>query len=106
MTTPHDGSGTSPLAQGRAPGLGASQSLEERRRPGAREQLLLRVAAEFNEMPGQKLSLSQAIRLFSLREDICVRVFATLIRDGLLRQTSDELYAKQSSEPRIPDRLF
>ena len=104
MTTLQKGPGASSLAQGPAPGPGAAQSLEERRRPGAREQLLLRVAAEFNEMPGQKLTLSQAIRLFSLRDDICVRVLATLIRDGLLLRTSDELYAKRSSEPRIPDR--
>jgi hypothetical protein len=66
--------------------------LAERRAPGARAQLLRRVAAEFSEMPGLSLTFAQATRLLGLREDICLRVLATLIGEGTLRRTRSGLY--------------
>jgi len=39
--------------------------------------------------------LAQAGRLFGLREDTCVRVLNTLIRDGLLFVTAEGLYARR-----------
>ena len=79
------------LPASRAPGL--RRSLPDRRNHASREQLLHRVWAEFGELRGLKLTLAQARRLFGLREDICFRVLNTLIRDGLLRTTPDNLSA-------------
>jgi hypothetical protein len=66
----------------------------EHRNPQARTALLHRVYAEFSEMPGLCPTLAQAIRLFGLREDICLRVLGTLSADGLLRRTPDGRFVR------------
>ena len=71
------------------------QSLPERRNDASREQLLHRVRAEFEELRGLRLTLAQARRLLGVREDVCVRILNTLIRDGLLRITPEHLYARR-----------
>ena len=43
-----------------------------------------RVAAEFREMPGLRLTLSQAARLFCLDAGQCGRVLEALVGRGLL----------------------
>lgn len=50
----------------------------ERRNAASRANLLLRVMAEFAEMPGLRLTHAQARRLSGLREDVSVRVLAAL----------------------------
>lgn len=45
---------------------------------------LFRVRAEFAEMPGLKLTLSQASRLFHLEANRCEEVLATLVDAGQL----------------------
>jgi hypothetical protein len=47
-------------------------------------ELCARVYAEFAEMPGLRLTLAQAARLFSIEPDRCQRVLGTLVRDGQL----------------------
>lgn len=66
----------------------------ERRNFQARTALLHRVYGEFNEMPGLRLTLAQSVRLFGVREDICVRVLGTLASDGLLRRTGDGRFVR------------
>jgi hypothetical protein len=51
--------------------------------PDDRE-LCARVYAEFVEMPGLRLTLAQAARLFSIDPDRCQRVLGSLVHDGQL----------------------
>jgi hypothetical protein len=46
--------------------------------------LLFRIRAEFAEMPGLKLTLPQASRLFHLEPARCERVLASLVGTGQL----------------------
>ena len=47
-----------------------------------------RVLAAFEEMPGTRLSVRQASRLFGLSEDSCRVVLDVLVDAAYLRQTS------------------
>lgn len=44
-----------------------------------------RIHAEYLEMPGMKLTLAQASRLFNLPPERCAKVLDTLVTDGVLR---------------------
>ena len=44
-----------------------------------------RVLAEFREMPGMRLTLEQASRLFALERSRCARVLDRLVTAGALR---------------------
>lgn len=46
------------------------------------EPLQIRIRAEFVEMPGLKLTLPQASRLFNLEPVACENVLGGLVRDG------------------------
>lgn len=69
-------------------------SVFDRRDVRTRNQLLERMRAEFEEMPGLRLTLRQAGRLFNLREDVCFRALTALVREGVLRQTPDRQFAR------------
>ena len=43
-----------------------------------------RVRGEYLEMPGLRLTLAQAARLFDLELRLCSRVLETLVADGIL----------------------
>jgi hypothetical protein len=43
-----------------------------------------RIRAEFHEMPGLRLTVSQAARLFNLEVAYCARVLDGLVRNGAL----------------------
>jgi hypothetical protein len=58
----------------------------ERRNPASRQALLHRIAMEYDEMPGLRLTAAQAQRLFGLREDICMRVYNELVDAAILRR--------------------
>jgi hypothetical protein len=64
----------------------------ERRDHSTRQLLLRRILGEFDEMPGLRLTHSQARLLFGLRSDICDRVLATLMREGALDCGADGRY--------------
>ena len=51
---------------------------------GPEDQLQVRVKAEFLEMPGLKLTIPQAARLFSLDVTRCERVLGALVDSGAL----------------------
>jgi hypothetical protein len=51
-------------------------------------------------MPGLCLTAAQAQRLFGLREDICLRVFKTLVDAAILRRDVHGAYRrKQGGSP-------
>lgn len=47
-------------------------------------ELRTRVRAEFREMPGMKITLAQAVRLFSIESSRCERVLGALVEMGEL----------------------
>jgi hypothetical protein len=47
-------------------------------------ELLDRISTEFYEMPGLKLTVRQACRLFSLEPTLCERVLGDLVDGGVL----------------------
>jgi hypothetical protein len=51
--------------------------------------LVQRVRAEFNEMPGLRLTPAQAARLLGLDQRSCERVISVLVRSSFLRWTTD-----------------
>jgi len=63
--------------------------------PDWRETLVHRVRAEFFEMPGMHLTLSQAQRLFGLPNDICQWILAELMREGFLCRARDGMFARR-----------
>lgn len=81
---------TTGWARPRTPAL---QLKPDRRKPGrgerrdgvTRASCVRRIRVEYDEMPGLRLTLAQAKRLFGLREDICVRVLDTLVQARVLR---------------------
>jgi len=56
--------------------------------------LLMRIRAEFREMPGLCLTASQARRLWALERAKCDSVLAALLQDGFLRRTSDGSFVR------------
>ena len=66
----------------------------ERRDPQSRERLRLRVRSEFDEGV-LVLTLAAAVRLFGIREDICIRVLGELQVEGVLH-SSGERFATRS----------
>jgi len=64
--------------------------------PAIRE-LLLRIEAEYREMPGLSLTASQAERLWGLDSRTCAFVLTTLIERRVLRQTTSGTYLRGPS---------
>lgn len=44
---------------------------------------------EFDEMPGLRITIDQAARLFGIERSICVRVLETLSSQGTLTRDTD-----------------
>ncbi len=72
----------------------------ERRNLSSRKALLWRISVEYQDMPGLRLTLGQAQRLFGLREDICVRVFNALVQARTLCLNANGAYARNACEPK------
>ena len=67
----------------------------------ADERLLARVRGEFGEMPGLRLSLAQACRLWQLDATTCLALLEQLVAEGYLYHSRDETYmAFPSARPR------
>ena len=71
----------------------------EGRDEASRRGLLRRITVEYDEMPGLCLNAAQAQRLFGLREDICIRVFKTLVDAAILRRDVSGLYRRNGGRP-------
>jgi hypothetical protein len=70
----------------------------ERRELSTREALNRRARAEFEELPGMRLTLPQCTRLLGAPRDVCLRVLESLIREGLVTLTADGHYANRQVE--------
>jgi hypothetical protein len=57
--------------------------------------LLLRMRGEYLEMPGLRLTLSQATRLFDLDALTCDVALRTLVEDGFLWQTPQGAFLRR-----------
>ncbi|HXH05693.1 MAG TPA: hypothetical protein VNI83_03785 [Vicinamibacterales bacterium] len=66
------------------------------------EEVLRRIQGEFLEMPGLRLTLAQAQRLWNLDRDVCETLLATLVDAGFLVRTDDGAYLR--SEGAAPVR--
>jgi hypothetical protein len=62
----------------------------------ATEYVATRIRAEYLEMPGLKLTLPQAARLFNVEASDCARVLDTLVTTGVL-WTDGRSFAHASS---------
>jgi len=56
------------------------------------DSLLTRVRAEYDEMPGLRLTLAQACRLWQVDAPTCEGLLDTLIRQHFLARTRDGAY--------------
>lgn len=63
--------------------------LETRASADALQELVRRVQAEYAEMPGLCVTLSQAQRLWAVDRRTCETVFRSLIARGFLRKTTN-----------------
>jgi hypothetical protein len=64
---------------------GATTAGAPRTRDAASDAALrARIRAEYREMPGMRLTVTQAARLFNLEAADCARVLHTLVSDGTL----------------------
>jgi hypothetical protein len=59
--------------------------------------LLLRVRAEFNEMPGLRLTQAQAGRLLGLDASSCQRVINALVGASFLKRMGDGTVVRSES---------
>ena len=57
--------------------------------------LLLRIRGEYLEMPGLRLTLAQAMRLFNLDALTCDVALRTLVEDGFLWQTPQGAFLRR-----------
>jgi hypothetical protein len=71
----------------------------DRRDPVSREGIVRRFNAEYLDMPGLRLTLAQAQRLFGLRADICVRVLNTLVQQEILRVDAGGAFVRNDGRP-------
>lgn len=61
-----------------------------------------RVRAEFREMPGLRLTVTQASRLFGLDIPECKVVLNRLVDEGFLIQSREGLYARSGNSRQNP----
>lgn len=59
--------------------------------------LISRARSEYLEMPGLRLTLWQAARLWGLESDLSERVLATLVDRGFLWRNADGAYMRRSA---------
>jgi hypothetical protein len=57
--------------------------------------LLQRVRGEFVEMPGLRLTLAQAQRLWGLDRTVCENLLRTLVKARFLRETREGAFMRQ-----------
>lgn len=54
--------------------------------------LCARICEEYRDMPGTRLTLPQAARLFNLEPTECARLLKGLVADGVLRTNGREFF--------------
>ena len=66
-------------------------------------EVLQRIQGEFIEMPGLRITASQAQRLWGLDRDVCDALLGALVDARFLSQTRDGAYVRQDGAS--PSRL-
>ena len=61
------------------------------------ESLAARIRGEYGEMPGLRLTLAQACRLWQVDASTCATVIEHLVREAFLYRTADGAYIAMSS---------
>jgi DNA-binding IclR family transcriptional regulator len=74
--------------------LPATRGLE-RRNVAQRQALVHRLISEFEEMPGLRLTLAQACRLFGLPEAAALRILTELTDRGTLQRSPSDFYMRR-----------
>jgi hypothetical protein len=69
------------------------------------EQLLQRICAEYVEMPGLRLSLKQAQRLWGLDEEACAQILEFLVKAKFLKLAAPDTYGRLTDGPVVFPRL-
>ncbi len=68
---------------------------------------LFRIQMEYLEMPGLKLTIQQARRLWGLPLDLCEVALARLVEQGFLARTDAGWYVRRSGSPeRVGGAVF
>jgi len=60
--------------------------------PTSFDLLVARVRGEYGEMPGLRLTVSQACRLWDVDVSTCEVLFEQLVREGFLYKTEESAY--------------
>jgi hypothetical protein len=66
---------------------------------GSTRELVARIRGEFQEMPGLRLTLRQATRLFGLDAGACEHALTTLVERKFLRVTRDGAFVRTADSP-------
>lgn len=78
----------------------STETLEYRQvsdtRSGGMSPTIRRIQCEYEEMPGLKLTETQARRLWALDGDTCRLVLATLLERRFLKRTATGMYVRAS----------
>lgn len=67
----------------------------------SRDDLTYRIRGEFHEMPGLRLTLPQAVRLWGIDAGVCQALLDRLVQEKTLARTADGSYVALPS-PRTP----
>jgi hypothetical protein len=60
--------------------------------PASFDALVARVRGEYGEMPGLRLTVAQACRLWHVDASTCEMLFGQLVREGFLYKTDTSAY--------------
>jgi hypothetical protein len=72
--------------------VGTSVAMLSAMADGPTESLVVRIRGEYSEMPGLRLTIVQACRLWQLDASTCGMVLEQLVRESFLRKTIDGAY--------------
>jgi hypothetical protein len=64
------------------------------------DDVLQRIQGEFSEMPGLRLTVAQAQRLWGLERAVCDELLGALVDANFLSQTRDGAFIKTDGGPR------
>lgn len=66
------------------------------------EEVLQRIQGEFVEMPGLRLTVAQAQRLWGLDREVCSALLGALVDARFLSQTRDGAYVRLDGAAAVP----
>jgi hypothetical protein len=67
--------------------------------PPVGERIARRIAGEYRELPGLRLTLAQAQRLWSLDRRTCESLLASLVERSVLLRTPEGIYVRADPSP-------